>query len=104
MKGRGTSGLSDFSVGCPGNSPSCQENWERGAPGGQGHALAIVTFACDGKRMQIHKRAGAEGKVEKRQMTVTFLKLECAPEITRGSVKIWLLIRQLWVGPELLHS
>ena len=65
MKGRGMSSLCDFSAGCPGNSPSCQ-NWGTGEPGGQGHSLAIFTFSLDGKRVQTHT-----------------------------SVKIWLLVQQL---------
>lgn len=43
IKGRGVSGLSDFSAGCPGDSSHLWKNWEKGEPGEQSQALAIVT-------------------------------------------------------------
>lgn len=53
--------------------------------------------------MKIRARARAEGQVEKKWIRAALLKLEGVHEITRGSVKMWILIQQLWVGPELLH-
>ena len=48
-------------------------------------------------------RAAAEGQAGKRWTRAAFLRLECVREIAGRAAKMWVLIQQLWVRPELLH-
>lgn len=66
-KGRGVSGLRDFSASCPGDSSHLWKNWEKEEPGERSQTLAIVTLllSLDGERVKIRASAGAEGLVEK---------------------------------------
>lgn len=63
----------------------------------------LPSLSLAGERRKISARAGAEGQVGKKWTRAALPKYECIQEITKGSVKMWVVIPQLWMSPELLH-